>query len=117
MVTVPRQLANDEIQNVRQSVLAASPLGCGLLSPKRPEQIRRHSDSIADKVRRLAAAFSGAAGPLHHVAIRYLLSDADVAVVLSGPACLEELCDVASAAERGPLNEQELDTIRDIQSV
>ena len=74
-------------------------------------------DCIKDKRRRLADQFDGSAGPLHHVAIRYLMSDPDVATVLAGPACIEELCDVMSAAERGPLSEQDLDTIRDIQSV
>jgi len=98
------------------AVLAASPLGCGRLSPQRTEQTIRRPDPTADQVQRLAAAFSGDAGPLHHVAIRYLLSDPDVAVMLSGPACVEELCDVVSAAERGRLSEEELAVIREIQS-
>ena len=99
------------------AVLAASPLGCGLLSPKQPEQVANRPDPVRAKLGRLAAEFGGAAGPLHHVAIRYLVSDPDVATVLAGPASLEELCDVVAAAERGPLNDQDLETIRGIQSV
>jgi aryl-alcohol dehydrogenase-like predicted oxidoreductase len=96
------------------AVVLGSPLRGGLLGPTCLEAMKHHPEQVAQKARRLLAA-SRDAGPLHHLAIRYLLSDPGVAVLLSGPASSGEIEDVASAAKAGPLSQDALAMVRDIQ--
>lgn len=96
------------------AVVLGSPLRGGLLGPKGLDVIEHHPEAVAQKARRLFEALSHS-GPLHHLGIRYLLSDPDVSVILSGSASEGEICDVVKAAEAGPLSQDIVATIRQVQ--
>ncbi|MBM4081468.1 MAG: aldo/keto reductase [Planctomycetes bacterium] len=98
------------------AVVLGSPIKGGLLGPERAARLAQAPAELVAKVRRLEAEFAGPRGPLHHVALRYLLSDPDAAVVLSGAATTDEIADVANAAQAGPLGESDLALIRQVQT-
>jgi aryl-alcohol dehydrogenase-like predicted oxidoreductase len=97
------------------AVVLGSPLRGGLLGPRCLDVIKHHPEPVAQKARQLLATF-GDPSPLHHLAIRYLLSDPDVSVVLSGAASVHDICDAVKGAEAGPLSEDALAAIRRIQA-
>ena len=97
------------------AVVLGSPLRGGLLGPRCLDVIKHHPEPVAQKARQLLATF-GDPSPLHHLAIRYLLSDPDVSVVLPGAASVHDICDAVKGAEAGPLSEDALAAIRRIQA-
>jgi len=99
------------------AVVLGSPLRCGRLTPAGISRLQEDSAVTQKKIHRLLELFDQVGEPLHHAALRYLWGDRDVATVLSGVASVEEVEDVLRAYEKGPLGEEELALIAEIQSL
>ena len=97
------------------AVILGSPLRCGGLAPGCLDRIERQPAEMQEKILRLAEAFSDSRGSLHHAALRYLWGDPDASTVLSGVASEDELEDVFMAYKEGPLGEEELAFIAQLQ--
>jgi aryl-alcohol dehydrogenase-like predicted oxidoreductase len=87
------------------AVIAASPLHAGLLGSKRDDWMAggRFRDEYG-KLERLEALLAEEEEPLPRLALRYLLSDPRVTVVLSGVRTVEELEASAAVSDGRPLD-------------
>jgi aryl-alcohol dehydrogenase-like predicted oxidoreductase len=101
----------------RVAVVLGSPLRVGLLGQPRNAALSAWAAPLGPKLERLHDLAEREGMPLRHLAIRYLLSDPDVATVLSGAGSVDELLDALSAASAGPLSSAVLAEIRDIQEM
>ena len=99
------------------AVICASPLHFGLLGRKRNEWLSADRyPGIAGRLGRLEAVLSRVGEPVARTAIRYLLSDPRVSVILTGSASIAELEDVMTAAAAGPLDDglrAEIESLQD----
>jgi len=113
------RLAREELLAVAArhnvAVVLGSPLRVGLLGQPRGAALAKYQEPLRGKLERLHELADRSGIPLPHIAIRYLLGDADVATVLTGAASVEELRDTLSAASAGPLPADVLAEIRQIQ--
>ena len=100
----------------RVAVVLGSPLRVGLLGLPR-DALPGHAAPLRPKLERLYDLAEREGMPLRHLAVRYLLSDADVATVLTGAGSVDELRDALAAASAGPLAGGVLAEIRDIQEM
>ena len=82
------------------AVITASPLHAGLLGSKRElwTQSGRFAD-LHDKLEQVEALLTDQSEDITHIALRYLLSDPDVSILLSGVASIEELETSVSVAD------------------
>lgn len=82
------------------AVITASPLHAGLLGSKRElwMQSGRFAD-LHDKLEQIEVLLADQPEDLTHIALRYLLSDPDVSILLSGVASIEELETSVSIAD------------------
>ena len=82
------------------AVITASPLHAGLLGSKRElwMQSGRFAD-LHDKLEQVEALLTDQPEDITHIALRYLLSDPDVSILLSGVASIEELETSVSVAD------------------
>jgi len=99
----------------RVAVVLGSPLRVGLLGLPRDAALPGHAAPLHPKLERLFDLAEREGMPLRHLALRYLLSDADVATVLTGAGSADELRDALAAAAAGPLTSDVLAEIREIQ--
>ena len=76
-----------------------------------------HAEPLRSKLERLFALADREGMPLPHLALRYLLSDADVATVLTGAGSVDELRDTLAAAAAGPLPSELLAEVQQIQGI
>ena len=74
-----------------------------------------HAEPLRSKLERLYTLADREGMPLPHLAVRYLLSDTDVATVLTGAGSADELRDTLAAAAAGPLPAELLAEVRQIQ--
>ena len=82
------------------AVITASPLHAGLLGSKRElwMQSGRFAD-LHDKLEQIEVLLADQPEDITHIALRYLLSDPDVSILLSGVASIEELETSVSIAD------------------
>lgn len=101
----------------RVAVVLGSPLRVGLLGQPRDAALARHNEPLRGKLERLHDLADREGMPLRHLALRYLLSDPDVATVLTGAGSVDELRDTLAAAAAGPLPSELLADIHQIQAM
>lgn len=89
------------------AVICASPLHAGLLGSKREhwQNLGRFQD-LYDKLEKVTALLSGESEPITRVALRYLLSDSRVKMLLSGVSNSEELEDCVAVSDGQYLAEE-----------
>lgn len=94
------------------AVICASPLHGGLLGSKRDHWIEqgRFAD-LHDKLVRVEELLAGEDDTISRLALRYLLTDSDVSIVLSGAATLEELEEVVTVSDGHHLSSELIDRI------
>jgi len=97
------------------AVIAASPLHGGLLGSKRDHWMKhgRFADHY-DNLKRVEALLNDQPEDIARIALRYLLSDSRVSVVLSGAATIEELEASASVSDGRYLPEELIERIETI---
>ncbi|MCC6446787.1 MAG: aldo/keto reductase [Armatimonadetes bacterium] len=98
------------------AVIAASPLHGGLLGSKRDRWIEkgRFAD-LYPRLERLESLLSGRKEDIPRLALRYLLSDPTVSIVLSGAASPDELEMAASVSDGCPLPAELVRQIEDLE--
>lgn len=97
------------------AVIAASPLHAGLLGSKRnywKEQGR--FAGLYGKLDRLESLLSDRAEPMSRVALRYILSNPDVTLILSGVSTIEELEDSVAVSDGRFLDPALMDAIESL---
>jgi L-galactose dehydrogenase len=86
-------------------VICASPLHFGLLGSKRDDFLREGRFPEAHgRLRQLDAILANEPEPMSRLGLRYLLSNPNVTVVLSGVATVEEVEDSAAVSDGRPLD-------------
>jgi len=96
------------------AVICASPLHAGLLGSKRDRFLDRRFADLRPRVEALEAMLADQPEPISRIGLRYLLSDPNVTMLLSGVANLEELEDSVKASDRELLS---AGLIRQIESL
>lgn len=113
------RLARDELLPVaarhKVGIVLGSPLRVGLLGQPREAALPGYAEPLRPRLERLHDLADREGMPLRHLALRYLLSDADVSTVLSGAGSVDEVRDVLAAAAAGALPGRVLAAIREIQ--
>ncbi len=96
------------------AVIAASPLHAGLLGSKRDRWIEKgRFEALHEKLGRIEALLGDAPEGVTRTALRYLLSDARVSVVLCGVSDLDELEVCVSVSDGVTLSEERIATIEE----
>ena len=97
------------------AVICASPLHAGLLGSQRDHWMAqgRFTD-LYDKLERVEKLLADQPEDISRIALRYLLSDSRVAILLTGAATLEELEASAAAADGQPLSAELIERLESI---
>jgi L-galactose dehydrogenase len=97
------------------AVIAASPLHGGLLGSKRDDWIEKgRFEPLYDKLKRIEDMLAGEPDGVIGTALRYLLSDDRIRLVLCGAANLEELKMCVSVSDGRHLDQDLIDAIEEI---
>lgn len=98
------------------AVICASPLHGGLLGSKRDHWMEqgRFAD-LYDRLKRVESLLEGEDEPIERIGLRYLLSDPNVSLILSGVADIEELEVSCSVSDGRKLDEGLIEAIEDIE--
>ncbi|MBI3921443.1 MAG: aldo/keto reductase, partial [Armatimonadetes bacterium] len=98
------------------AVILGSPLHAGLLGSKRDHWLQTRFADLRPRLGRIEALLADQAEPISRVALRYLLSNPNVAVLLSGVSNLQELEDSALASDGRLLAPELIQQIEGLQS-
>lgn len=85
------------------AVVLGAPLHQGLLGSKRDRWLKQRFAHLRSKLEKIEDTLSNESDTLSRLGLRYILSDPNVTVVLSGAADAREIDDVARASAHGPL--------------
>ena len=102
-------------------IIAGSPLQQGALSRCYTDEVTHGSPWLSpprrEQFKRLYALVEDLHIPLPELALRFVLSNPDISTVLTGPRSVEEIEANVEAVERGPLQQEVLERIKEIAAM